>query len=386
MADVDRSTWLGRVGRALDASPEVEADVLAELAAHLDDEEADGVAHGLDPVTASRRAVGRLGDPGSLGHALRRAHRTPRAALGIAGGGAIAIGGYSVLGAVLCMLAILAVDTIARLLGGGVRGLVPASAPGAYAGFAAVAIGLTYAAHVAPATIVRSSAWSIRSVRRRLAAGAIVVGVPVALLLPGQELDAWLAVAYLLAPLAVAAAALRAPATPTFRPGAVTLAFAAAVLALPLVAWPADDTAVTPPRVQPADAAALGRPAEDVPSGLMPTSSSAWSGGDGSASTTGISFDDLNGWRNLGVELWALEQAADGAWRYGQRPLLRVPFAVEGSTATATIVPPRPRTPTWVARVIVGTAADGVRSQYGGVDVEQLPPWRGSVLDWWSGR
>ena len=22
----------------------------------------------------------------------------------------------------------------------------------------------------------------------------------------------------------------------------------------------------------------------------------------------------------------------------------------------------------------------------GGVDVEQLPPWQGSVVDWWSGR
>ena len=65
---------------------------------------------------------------------------------------------------------------------------------------------------------------------------------------------------------------------------------------------------------------------------------------------------------------------------------MRLPFTFEGSTATVTVVSPRPRVPTWAARVIVGTAGDGVRSLYGGVDVEQLPPWQGSVLDWWSGR
>ena len=284
----DRSTWLARVARALDASPEVEADVLAELAAHLDDEEADGVAHGLDPgrrrdAQSGASATRTRWDTRCAGLAGRRVRRSPWLAEARSPSAATRSSASS-----SACSRLWPPDACAGSSAAGPGGFVPSSAPGAYAGFAAVAIGLTYAAHVAPSTIVRSSAWSIRSVRRRLAVGAVVVGVPLALLLPGQELDAWLALAYPLAPLAVAAAALRAPAAPTFRPGAVTVAVAVAVLALPLVAWAGDDTVVPPAIVEPANAAVLGRPAAEVPSGMMPTSSSAWATGDGNASTTGI--------------------------------------------------------------------------------------------------
>ena len=37
MTGTGRAAWLATVARALDASPEVEAEVLAELSAHLDD-------------------------------------------------------------------------------------------------------------------------------------------------------------------------------------------------------------------------------------------------------------------------------------------------------------------------------------------------------------
>ncbi len=385
-AGAGTTAWLGVVGRALDASPEVEAEVLAELATHLDDEAADAMAHGLDPATAHRRALERLGEPAALGRSLRHARRTPRAVLALAGGGVVAVGGYSLLGVALGMLLVLAADVLARQLGSGSTGLVPSAAPGAYAGFAAVAVGLTWAAHLAPATISARSSWSARSVGRALALVLFGVGVPLALLLPGQELDAWLAVAYPLAPVAAAVAALRAPAAPTLRPGAVTLMVGALVLALPLVAWPADAVTVPPPFAQPVNAAILGRPSGEAPSGTMPTGSSAWATGGEGGMTSGVRFEDLRGWRNLAIELWAMERTADGAWRYSTGPILRVPYTFDGLVATATLAYPRPRAAAWIARVTVGVAADGVRTLYSGADVQRTPPWQGSVIDWITGR
>ncbi len=384
-ADAGTGAWLGAVGRALDASPEVEAEVLAELATHLEDEAADAMAHGLDPATAERWAIERLGDAAALGRALRRARRRPRAALALAGGGVIAVGGYSLLGVALGMLLVVAADVLARPLGDGVTAPVSSAAPGAYAGFAAVAVGFTWAAHLAPATISSRSSWSVRSVGRALALVLVGVGVPLALLLPGQQLDAWLAVAYPLAPVAAAVAALRAPVAPTLRPGAVTLVAAALVLALPFVAWPAD-AAGPPTGAQPANAAVLGRPAGEAPNGVMPTASTAWATGGEGGTTSGIRFDDLHGWHDLAIELWPLERAADGLWRYEAGPLLRVPFAFDGLVATADLEYPRPRTAAWFAEVTVGIAPDGVRTLYSGPDVQPTPPWRGSVLAWWGGR
>ncbi|MHB8893405.1 MAG: permease prefix domain 1-containing protein, partial [Candidatus Limnocylindrales bacterium] len=96
-----RDAWLAAVGRQLDAAPDSEAEVLEELSAHLDDRVAEALARGVDPAEAERRARNRLGDPATLGRAIRKARRAKRSALALVGGGAFSFAYFSVTGIVL---------------------------------------------------------------------------------------------------------------------------------------------------------------------------------------------------------------------------------------------------------------------------------------------
>jgi hypothetical protein len=58
---LDRDAWLARVATSLDLPGPMAADVVEELAGHLDDASAAWRDAGLDPVDADRRAVRSLG-------------------------------------------------------------------------------------------------------------------------------------------------------------------------------------------------------------------------------------------------------------------------------------------------------------------------------------
>src|SRR5262245_1305552 len=79
--------YLERLETHLRMPPDAAGNVLDELAAHIDDAITAGIAEGLTPADAERRALERPGPPDGLGSALRRAHQTRRRLLAAAGSG-----------------------------------------------------------------------------------------------------------------------------------------------------------------------------------------------------------------------------------------------------------------------------------------------------------
>jgi hypothetical protein len=84
-----RRSFLAEVGTHLGLDPDAEADVLDELAAHLDDSMSFHEAEGLQRRAAEQEAVRRLGDPIKLARQIRKAHQTRRRLLAAIGGGVL---------------------------------------------------------------------------------------------------------------------------------------------------------------------------------------------------------------------------------------------------------------------------------------------------------
>ena len=386
MADLpDRAAWLQAVARNLDAMPDAEAEVLEELAGHLDDRVAESVARGVNPTEAERRARNRLGDPSSLGRSIRKARKARRSAAALVGGSAVALGTGTAIGTVagfvalyLAWTAVFMVDTLVAKGNG-------ASPPGVYAALVSVAIGLSVAAWSVPAAIANRATWPFHTVRRVVAAVIVVPGLLIAMLLPGQDLDGWLAILYPAIPVVGAALALTAPrsgARSAWKPAAVLLVGSTALMYL---AWPYPADA--PLAIPPADMAAVGQVA-DFDEDLPPP----YGGGGGqSVDEQGRqvfqeSFTDLNGWHDFAAELWPLERVA-GDWRFATAPMLTVPYETAGSNIRARYEEPRPREPVWFVRLKLATSADGARMIFpDAFRAEETQPWNGSVLEWWLGR
>ena len=98
MRQRDVATFLAELERRLDGSAARRAQVVAEIAEHLDDLVREGRGQGLGQAAAEARAVERFGSPRALARGLRRRPRTPRVArialalatLGLCGGFAYA--------------------------------------------------------------------------------------------------------------------------------------------------------------------------------------------------------------------------------------------------------------------------------------------------------
>ena len=381
----DRATWLRAVARSLDAMPDAEAEILEEISVHLDDRVADAVARGVDPADAERRARNRLGDPAALGREIRKARRARRSALALVGGSAIALGSGTAIGAIAGFVALYLAWTALYLVDLAFADGNGASPPGAYAALVAVAIGLSLAARIVPAFIASQMRWPFATVRRVVASLIVVPGLLIALLLPNQDLDGWLAVLYPMIPVVTAAVALSAPRTGArgaWKPAAVILL---ALTALTYVAWPYPADA--PLDIPVADPSAIG-PVADFDETLAPPS-----GGSTGQSVDELgrqvyqqSFENMNGWHDFAVELWPLERTAAG-WRFAAAPMLTVPYRTAGLNILARYHDPRPRERVWFVRVEVAMAPDGIRMVLpNAFRAEQTQPWRGTVIEWWLGR
>jgi hypothetical protein len=378
MTGTRRAAWLAAVARALDASPEVEAEVLAELSAHLDDAAAAALEAGADPTAGERDALRALGDPAALGLELRRARRTPRAILALAGGGIRTFIGYSFAGTAIGLLGLTALIYAGfATLPSGTLGPTTSTVP-----LAAFLYG--YAAQVTPSVVARGSAWSARSVGRLLAGALTVAGVPVALLFPGLQLDPVSALVVPATPLLAAAIAWRAPGRTSLRPSALVLGVTLLVALVVWQPWAGPRPTERVPGDAPVGLEAFGRP---------PTTPILASGGglkgtgvDGEVELWIRFQDPLPAGSRLTYEAHLLRPDARGTWAVAPEPLVVATYALTGLEGTVTVATPVLREPAWIASATVLTNPDGTRTNLSGPQLEPSRPWRGSVLDWWAGR
>ena len=366
MPDHDRRAWLRAVASGLGASPDLEAEILEELSSHLDDQVADLVAGGVEPADAEGRAIAGMGDPRPLGRDLARARRTPRAALALAGGGAFSVGFLTIVGAAAAWAAF----TVFAGFSVTIAGLALSTrwwerAPGAYGLFATALVGLAWGVRTGTSALVERSPWPARRVRATVAGTLLVIGLPLVILLPDQELDAALVLLLLGLPVAAALVAATAPRRVRYAPGRATAAATALAVVLPALLWtPAGGAAPTfdwlgDPTMPWRPPAATELAGIDVP--ILASSGYSIDGG---REEWTIEFSDLAGWHDLSAEVQVLEQAGPGSWRVAAVPGGPARFAFDGLTATATIPPgvTRTWTRTWLVTLVVGTAPDGVRS------------------------
>ena len=215
----DRAAWLTAVALGMDAMPGAEAEVLEELAAHLDDRVADALARGVDPAEAERRARNRLGDPATLGRAIRKARRAKRSALALVGGGAFSFAYFSVTGIVLAVAFLGVISGLTVTIGSWALSTEWWRVPGSWVGLGASLIGLPWAARVASASVASWLPWPFGTVRVAMAVLVLLMSMAVVALLPGQELDPVLALLFPVVPLVAAVSALLAPRSTSLRPG-----------------------------------------------------------------------------------------------------------------------------------------------------------------------
>ncbi len=387
----DRQAWLRRVARGLDALPEVEAETLAELASHLADRTADEMAHGSSNPVAEQRAMDRLGDPVALGRALARARVAGRSRLAIAGGGMLAMSGYTVAGTVI-VLALLVVPVwlvkIAAALLGYQFGPVTTAPPDGYAMTAALGIGLVWACGAVPVVMARRGARSFRAAGRWVALVVVAFGVPIALWLPGRQVDLPIAVISLAIPVLAAVAALTARRSRELRPTPLVVVAAIGALLLPTFIWPAPGTGgplASPANWDPSVDPVLGSLVALPPDGVVqpecdnPQADTLSSGGTTIADLTGVK---ANGWTDFRLQWWQLQPQSDGTWNTAGR-LLDAAYIQSGTDLRADYVVPTPRIRAWYASLVTAVDPNGVRrAVLVTAFVNQTPPWRGSVWDW----
>ncbi len=392
---LDRHAWLRRVARGLDALPDVEAGTLDELASHLDDRTADEVAHGSSKRVAEQRAMDRLGDPVALGRELARARVARRSRLAVAGGGMLAMSGYTVAGTVmgfaLLVVPVWIVKVAAALLGYQM-GAVTTASPDGYAMTAALGVGLVWACGAVPAVMARRGARSFLAAGRWVAAVIVALGFPIALWLPERQVDLPIAVISLAIPVLAAVAALNARRSRELQPTPLVIVVAIVALLLPTFIWPAPGTggpiaslAYWDPSADPVLASLMA----PVPDGVVqpecdpPQAETLSSGGTTTADLTGVK---TNGWTKFRLQSWQLQQQSDGTWSAAAQ-LLDAPFTQLGSELRADYVTPSPRVRAWYASFITAVDPKGVRrAVLVSAVINQTPPWRGSVWDWATGQ
>ncbi|MEA2630314.1 MAG: hypothetical protein QOE66_533 [Chloroflexota bacterium] len=390
----DRDAFLAAVRTRLDLPDVIADDVLDELAGHIDDAATELRAGGLSSADAERRAIGRLGAPGSLGADLGRARRGRRHLLAALGGGiqAVIVEGirtYLFVALVLALSAILALPAASVLLH-----LVGRSTSsyfggplGSLAGVGAVAGGFAYLGWILPARVAGPAMRSVRSVRRPVAAVGLVVGSLFVWSVVSVAMDPVLALGLPLGPVAFALAALRAPGRPTLRVGFAAAFIGATVLFMPMTLLALATTT---------DSAAGGWMADTSSVGTEPAAGSTastvavdWGAGDPEVGETTVDIElaapvlvaELP---TIQLEIWPAH-VLDGVVRFGAGPLVTIPTATEPVTSLRYSLP-RLREPVTTATFIVGIAADGRRVLLGtNLDLARTPPWNGTLLAWWMG-
>ena len=213
----ERDDFLTAVAAQLPLPQSHTADVIEELAAHIDDTAAKLRATGLDPRDAEREAVRRLGPPDQLAERIARAQQTRARLLAGAGAGAVAAGVHGIGG--------LVIGLAYAFLGGIVLGIV-VQALGRLFGTGWVlqfsdqgwntlllATGLNVGAFAAGRAgviaLAGTSRRELRSVRGWTAAIGSLVLLPIVLFGLRLPLNSASAVALLLVPIAFALGAVR---------------------------------------------------------------------------------------------------------------------------------------------------------------------------------
>ncbi len=391
----ERDRFLSEVRARLDLPVPIARDVVEELTGHLDDAAAALRASGYEAGDADRRAIRQMGDARQLADALGRAHRGRRQVLAAIGGGVrvVLVEGirtYLFAVIVLAIASILAIpiaSTVLHALGRSTSSYFGGPV-GSLVTVAAVGLGMAYLGWIVPARVAARAVRSVRGMRRAVAALGLVIGSAAVWLLVRVAVDPVLAVGLPCAPLAFAAAALRAPERPTVRVGLLPAAVLAMVLVIPMTLVALATTTSSGGGDWMADTSSIGAApaATDVANTDV---EAAWSSlGDGYRQVTiqlGLAESILMArYPTLQVEVWPAVDV-DGVVRFGAAPLLVLPAATEPSVDLSWVMP-RPRDRITTTTFLVGVAADGGRTILAqDLWLEPTPLWTGTLADWWFG-
>ena len=398
----ERDAWLARVATSLDLPEPMVAEVLEELAAHLDDAADAYRDAGLDPADADRRAIRGMGDPAVLGRDLGRARRRrSRLLLAVVGGGLRSLFSDG-LRTYLFLLVALGIAAVPAVLLGSVL-LRPGATSSA--GFSTGPLEETLIAGLVPAwfaclawmmpvKVAQRAGRSVRGVRPAVAVAGLIAGTLAVWMVPNLAMSPALAVGLPLGPVVFAVVALRAPERPTFRPGLMPAVALGLALILPLtVAVRLATVASGLPGDWEADTSVIGRPIEEYPAlaGAAPEVIADWSvpsdpwrhfsvtfGNDPAIVAATAQFPTLR------AEVWPAS-VIDGRVIFGPAPVVVEESPVRPTTELAYTLPSY-RTPVTVSTFIVAVAKDGTRVLvYQGIEPRPTPVWRGTLADWWLG-
>jgi hypothetical protein len=386
-----RDAFLASVAAHLDLPPAAVPGVLDELADHLADATDELVGQGVDAADAERRAIGRFGDPRTLGGELSRARHTRRQVWAAVGGGVrglvvegirtwmsvgLLFGVASILGLPLAML-------LLRALGRSSGSVLVGPAGSLVTVFACLG-GFAYLGWVLPARVAASGRRSVPGVRRAVALVGLVGGSVLMWLVPQVDMDPVLAVGLPLAPAALAAVALRAPARPTVRAGIIPAFVGGVLLCLPMAALAVATATNTGQGNWMADTSPIGMMSEAVDANV--DWSTNWQS---EPSEVTITFPDAAAaaaFATVWVEAWPAH-VRDGVMEFGHAPLIAAAAPVEGLDTTVSYRIPAFRDPVTTTTFLVGVRTDGSRIILDeDLSLTSTPPWRGTLLDWWTGR
>ena len=390
-----RDLFLSEVAARLDLPEPVARDALEELAGHLDDAAAALRAAGYAPGDAGRCAIQGLGDPRELADALGRARHARRQLLAAAGGGARAvlvegIRTYLFMLFAFGTAAILAMPIAAVVLHA--MGTSTSSYFGGPLGSAvtvvAVAAGMAYLGWILPARIAVPAVRSVRGVRRWVAALGLVAGSTLVWLLVPLAMDPVLAVGLPFAPVALAAAALRAPERPTVRVGLWPALVLAVALVVPLTLVALATTTPSGHEGWEANTSVIGEAPVASDAGSASFGASWSQGGTDWMSVTIDSADVAPAistrYPVLQVEVWPAANV-DGRIVFGTAPLVAVRALTQTSTTIQWQVP-RLRDRMTIATFVIGIGPDGRRAVLADdFSLDLTPPWTGTVAAWWFG-
>jgi hypothetical protein len=397
-----RGSFLAEIDGAMPMPPDVRAEVLEELAAHLEDASAEMVARGVPKTDAEAMAIERLGPPVELGAALTRARRPRSRVLAAAGSGAWAA---VVTGAGWTFVAAVAIALAALLVLAPLSGLSQALGLHLSFGYAPVwntlltALDLNVAAILAGgAAVAAASRAGWRTPTEMRPSVAIFGGLAVAVIVLGlvEQPFNWVGViAFLAVPAAFAMGAwfgatrparVRWAAVVIAVTGVLAFAGGAAVHALGgggnsdcCFSWN-DAThgySLIGPRWYGPGGADRPGFAEGGSYGI--TSNGAFTG-----TVEAVDAETVAAFRDYRFEAWRAEGPSD-SWKLvaGQRaPYAIVAAQVDGTTIAGTLRVDTDPWTTWGQVVLTGVGRDGTRYVLADASGPLQVGFQGSVLAW----
>jgi hypothetical protein len=397
---LDREAFLAAVHRGLDLPCDVAADVLEELAGHLDDAAAGYREAGYSKEDADRRAVRDMGDPRELGGSLGRARRRSRFLLAVVGGAvrSVLLDGLRVwillglLATLFSMIALAIVSTVLHVLGTSTSSYFGGQL-GSAASLLVIWAWFAWVGWIVPVRVAARACRSVRGVRRAVAMAGLAAGWWVTCGLLTLTLDPVLALGLPLGPVAFALAALRSGdrsmsnVDPQLGRSAALGGTILVVIATTALAF----ATITPSNTGwEADFSALGAVPEAYPVIATTDPSISWGPVSDTSRSAGVdvTFPDDAQTAAFAAQLPVLRAEVwpativEGQVRFGSAPLA---WAEAPTTAVVQLAwtTPTPHERTTVGMVLVGIARDGTRVVVAYGDVGRTPAWQGTVVDWW---